>query len=63
MMMPPYHGALLKGNDRKNSETQIYEQFDEISKVVAPYDNGEVDYEGMDRVIDYYDSRCSFIWN
>ena len=31
MMMPPYHGALLKGN-----EVQIYEQFDEISKVGIP---------------------------
>jgi len=31
MMMPPYHGALLKGND-----VQIYEQFDEISKVGIP---------------------------
>ena len=31
MMMPPYHGALLKGN-----EAQIYEQFNEISKVGIP---------------------------
>ena len=28
MMMPPYHGSLLKGN-----ADQIYEQFNEISKV------------------------------
>ena len=31
MMMPPYHGALLKGNP-----DQIYEQFNEISKVKIP---------------------------
>ena len=31
MMMPPYHGALLKGN-----VDQIFEQFDEISKVGIP---------------------------
>ena len=31
MMMPPYHGALLKGN-----ADQIFEQFDEISKVGIP---------------------------
>ncbi len=31
MMMPPYHGALLKGNP-----DQIYEQFNEISKVGIP---------------------------
>ena len=31
MMMPPYHGALLKGN-----ADQIYEQFNEISKVGIP---------------------------
>ena len=31
MMMPPYHGALLKGNP-----DQIFEQFNEISKVGIP---------------------------
>ena len=31
MMMPPYHGALLKGNP-----DQIFEQFNEISKVKIP---------------------------
>ena len=31
MMMPPYHGALLKGNS-----DQIFEQFNEISKVEIP---------------------------
>ena len=31
MMMPPYHGALLKGNS-----DQIYEQFNEISNVGIP---------------------------
>ena len=31
MMMPPYHGALLKGNS-----DQIFEQFNEISKVGIP---------------------------
>ena len=31
MMMPPYHGALLKGN-----ADQIFQQFDEISKVGIP---------------------------
>ena len=31
MMMPPYHGSLLKGN-----ADQIYEQFNEISKVGIP---------------------------
>ncbi len=31
MMMPPYHGALLKGNP-----DQIFEQFNEISKVGLP---------------------------
>ena len=31
MMMPPYHGSLLKGNG-----DQIYEQFNEISKVGIP---------------------------
>ena len=31
MMMPPYHGALLKGNP-----DQIYEQFNEISKIKIP---------------------------
>ena len=31
MMMPPYHGALLRGN-----ADQIFEQFDEISKVEIP---------------------------
>ncbi len=31
MMMPPYHGALLKGNT-----DQIFEQFNEISKVGIP---------------------------
>ena len=31
MMMPPYHGALLKGN-----QDQIFEQFNEISKVGIP---------------------------
>ena len=31
MMMPPYHGALLKGN-----ADQIFEQFNEISKVGIP---------------------------
>ena len=31
MMMPPYHGALLKGNS-----DQIFEQFSEISKVGIP---------------------------
>ena len=31
MMMPPYHGALLKG-----SSDQIYEQFNEISNVGIP---------------------------
>ena len=31
MMMPPYHGALLKGNP-----DQIFEQFNEISKVSIP---------------------------
>ena len=31
MMMPPYHGSLLKGNP-----DQIFEQFNEISKVGIP---------------------------
>ncbi len=31
MMMPPYHGALLRGN-----ADQIFEQFDEISKIEIP---------------------------
>jgi len=31
MMMPPYHGALLKGNS-----DQIFDQFNEISKVGIP---------------------------
>ena len=31
MMMPPYHGALLKGN-----QDQIYKQFSKVSEIDIP---------------------------
>ena len=43
MMMPPYHGALLKGNS-----DQIFEQFNEISKVGIPIMIQDAPLSGID---------------
>ena len=43
MMMPPYHGALLKGNP-----DQIFEQFNEISKVGIPIMIQDAPLSGVD---------------
>ena len=43
MMMPPYHGALLKGNP-----DQIFEQFNEISKVGIPIMIQDAPLSGID---------------
>ena len=43
MMMPPYHGALLKGNP-----DQIFEQFHEISKVGIPIMIQDAPLSGID---------------
>ena len=43
MMMPPYHGALLKGNP-----DQIFEQFNEISEVGIPIMIQDAPLSGID---------------
>ena len=50
MMMPPYHGALLKGYP-----DQIFEQFNEISKVGIPIMIQDAPFDGEESITLYAD--------